>query len=146
MKIIDGLIGGLAGAISITLIHELVRKAYPGAPRLDKLGEQATAKLIGKATGEHPKEKDLYGPVMAGELIANALYYGLAAANSKHPVKTAGALGITAGLGAINLPSKMGLKDEYAAGTLQRKIITVGLYTLGGVIAGTVVNFFRNRN
>ena len=145
MKIVDGLIGGLAGAISITLIHELTRKIYPEAPRLDRLGEQATAKIIGKVKGDAPPQKDLYGPALAGDLIANALYYGLAAANTKHPVKTAGALGITAGLGAITLPSKMGLKEEFTSGTLQKKLITVGLYTLGGIIAGSVVNFFRSR-
>ena len=143
MKIIDGLIGGMAGAIGVTLLHELTRKIYPDAPRLDLLGEQATAKVIKKATGESPKESNLYGTALAGDLIANALYYGLAAANAKHPIRTGGTLGITAGLGAISLPGKMGLNTEHASGSLQRKLITVGLYTLGGIIAGTVVHYFR---
>lgn len=145
MKIVDGLIGGLAGAIGITLIHELTRKLYDDAPRLDKLGEQALQKVMHKTTDEAPPQKELYGPAMAGDLIANALYYGIAAAGTKHPVKTAGFLGISAGLGAISLPSKMGLNEEYAAGTLQKKIITVGLYTLGGIIAGSVVNWIRKK-
>src|SRR5688500_8084098 len=109
MKLLDGLIGGLAGAIGITIIHEITRKIYPEAPRLDKLGEQAVQKIVGKTTGHEPAEKEMYGPAMAGDLIANALYYGLAASGTKHPVKTAGLLGISAGLGAISLPSKMGL-------------------------------------
>ena len=145
MKIIDGLIGGLAGAIGITLVHELTRKIYPDAPRLDKLGEQAVQKFVNKTTGDAPPQKELYGPALAGDLIANALYYGFAAAGTKHPVKTAGFLGISAGLGAISLPSKMGLNEELTSGTLQKKLITVGLYTLGGIIAGSVVNFMRNR-
>lgn len=143
MKIVDGLIGGLAGAISITIIHELTKKVFPDAPRLDKLGEQATAKLVGKVTGETPPKKDVYGAALAGDLIANALYYGFAAAGSKHPIRTAGVLGITAGVGALKLPAKMGLKEEYTSGNFQRKLITVGLYTLGGIIAGAAVNLFR---
>ena len=57
MKIVDGLIGGLAGAISITIIHEIVRKIYPDAPRLDLLGEQGAVKLMEKTTGETGKRR-----------------------------------------------------------------------------------------
>jgi hypothetical protein len=144
MKIVDGLIGGLAGAISITIIHEIVRKIYPDAPRLDRLGEQGAVKLMEKTTGEKPAKKDMYGAALAGDLIANALYYGVAAANAKHPIRRGGILGVTAGIGAVGLPGKMGLDKEYTAGSFQKKIITVGLYTLGGIIAGAAVNFFRS--
>jgi len=144
MKLIDGLIGGLAGAISITLIHEITRKLYAGAPRLDLLGEQAAQKVMKKTTGNEQPKEDLYGPALAGDLIANALYYGLAASGTKHPIKSAGLLGFSAGLGAITLPSKMGLREEFVSGTLQKKLITVGLYTLGGIIAGGVVNLVRS--
>jgi hypothetical protein len=145
MKIVDGLIGGLAGALGVTIAHELVKKWVPDAPRLDLLGEQGAAKVVESATGERPKQKDMYVPALAADLVANALYYGFAAANTKHPIRTAGVLGVTAGLGAIKLPSKLGLKDEYTSGTLQKKLITVGLYTLGGIIAGLAINFFRER-
>lgn len=145
MKIVDGLIGGLAGALGVTIAHELVKKWVPDAPRLDKLGEQGAAKLVEKATGERPKQKDMYAPALAADLVANALYYGFAAANTKHPIRTAGALGITAGLGAVNLPSKMGLNGQHTAGSFQKKLITIGLYTLGGIIAGVAVNMFREK-
>ncbi len=145
MKIVDGLIGGLAGALGVTIIHEITRKLYPDAPRLDLLGEQATSKLMKKAAGTAPTGTALYGTAMAGDLIANALYYGLAAANTKHPVRSGATLGITAGLGALKLPSKMGLDKNHAAGTIQRKLITVALYTIGGIIAGATVKYFRDR-
>src|SRR5687767_235124 len=119
MKLLDGLIGGLAGALSVTLLHETLRKVYPGAPRLDLLGEQATSKII-KATGHEPPAEDkLYGTALVGDVAANALYYGFAAANAKHPVRTAAILGITAGLGAISIPSKIGLSDQHSAATTE---------------------------
>lgn len=145
MKILDGLIGGLAGALSVTLLHELTKKLYKGAPRLDLLGEQATSKLLHRSGAEVPEGNKLYGVAMAGDLIANTLYYGLSAANTKHPIKTAGILGISAGLGAINLPDKAGLNADYAAGTRERKLITFALYTIGGIVTGVVVNMMKNQ-
>jgi hypothetical protein len=145
MRILDGIIGGLAGAISVTLLHELIRTFYAGAPRLDQLGEQATAKLI-KSTGQHPPDEEkLYAPALGADVAANTLYYGIAAANAKHPVRTATLMGLTAGLGAISLPSKLGLNNDYSAGTPERKLITLALYTIGGIIAGTVVKTMKNQ-
>jgi hypothetical protein len=145
MKIIDGLIGGLAGAISVTLLHELTRKIYKGAPRLDLLGEQATAKAIGAVTGNTPDENKLYGAALAGDLAANALYYGFSAANAKNPFRTATILGISAGLGAITVPSKIGLSGEHAAATTERKLVTLALYTIGGMVTGMVMNMLKAR-
>lgn len=145
MKLLDGLIGGLAGALSVTLLHELLRKVYSGAPRLDLLGEEATSKII-RATGhEVPDEKTLYSTALAGDVAANALYYGIAAANAKHPIRTATIMGITAGLGAISLPSKIGLDDQHSAATTEKKLITLGLYTIGGLIAGIVVRAMQKQ-
>lgn len=145
MKMIDGLIGGLAGAISVTLLHELTRKMFDGAPRLDLLGEQATAKVIRSVKGDAPDEKKLYGPALAGDLAANALYYGFSAANAKHPLRTAAVLGISAGLGAVSVPDKIGLNGEHTAGTIEKKLITVALYTIGGLVTGAVISLMRSR-
>lgn len=146
MKLLNGIISGLAGAISVTLLHELTRKIYPGAPRLDRLGEQATAKLIKSAGGNAPSEEKLYGPALVSDVAANALYFGIAAANAKHPVRTATIMGITAGLGAINLPSKLGLNKEFSAGTKEQKFITLALYTIGGIITGAVVKMMNKQH
>ncbi|NII24485.1 hypothetical protein HB364_05315 [Pseudoflavitalea sp. X16] len=40
MKLLTSLAGGLAGAISVTILHELVRKIDPSAPRPGRLGER----------------------------------------------------------------------------------------------------------
>ena len=45
MKVLASLAGGLAGAITVTVLHEMFRKSDSSAPRLDKLGETATQKL-----------------------------------------------------------------------------------------------------
>jgi len=145
MRLVDGLIGGLAGALSVTILHELTRKYYAGAPRLDKLGEQAAEKIIEATGNKAPNEKELYGPAMAGDLVANALYYGFAAANTKNPVRTAGILGVSAGLGAINLPGTLGLNEKHASGTTERKLITLALYTIGGLVTGAVIKMMQRQ-
>ena len=38
MKATTALAGGLAGAATITLIHESIKRVVPEAPRMDRLG------------------------------------------------------------------------------------------------------------
>jgi hypothetical protein len=50
MKLLTSLAGGLAGAITVTILHKLARSVDRSAPRLANLGHQA-APLIGGVIG-----------------------------------------------------------------------------------------------
>jgi hypothetical protein len=46
MKLSSAIGGGIAGAITLTLIHETVRRPITDAPRMDLLGMEAIAKTL----------------------------------------------------------------------------------------------------
>lgn len=135
---IAGLVGGLAGAITTTILHELLRRNYKGAPRLDKLGEEALDKTVSKFNGKHIPAEKQYPASMAADLISNTLYYSTAAFKPARAVLTGTILGATAGIGAIKLPGKIGLNASTTSATPKRKILTIGLYMVGGLVAGMV--------
>jgi len=47
---------------------------------------------------------------------------------------------LAAGAGAIYLPKKMGLNSKHSGKTNQTKFFTLGLYALGGYVAGKVID------
>lgn len=145
MKLLTSLAGGLAGAISVTILHELVRKIDPSAPRLDRLGEQATAQLIEKTGHQPPSGNKLYGSALVGDIIGNTLYYSLAGTRMKKAISTGGLLGLSAGIGALKLPGTLGLNEQHTNHTGKRRWITVGLYVAGGLIAAGVIKWLENR-
>src|SRR6186713_221892 len=123
MKVLASLAGGLAGAITVTLLHEIFRNVDPAsAPRLNKLGEQANKKLA-KLSGANPPEgNNLYSTSMAGSILANTLTYSLSGLTGKKPFSVGTLLGAAMGWGAVKLPPKMGLKSKFSAGSNKRKL------------------------
>jgi len=137
-KPLAGLVGGLAGAITVTLLHELVRRKFSDAPRLDKLGEEALDKTVAAVSGKHIPAEQQYPTAMAADIISNTLYYSAAAFKPGSAVLSGTILGATAGLGALKLPGQLGLNEEHTTATSNRKIITVALYTIGGLVTGLI--------
>jgi hypothetical protein len=133
------LIGGFIGAATVTLLNESLRRLSGNTPRLDKLGEEATAKTIESLGGKPPQGNNLYATSLAADILSNTLYYSSAAANKDNPLLAGAGLGIMAGLGAVYLPEQVGLDPDHTAATDPKKWITIGLYTLGGIIAGAVI-------
>ena len=109
----SALIAGAAGAVSVTILHELIRKSYSGAPRLDLLGKEAFRKSASALDTEPPSGTDLYLSTMAADLLSNTIYYSGAGYTRRSPVLAGTALGLAAGLGAVTLPDKLGLGRFY---------------------------------
>lgn len=146
MKAIYALEGGLAGAAALTLIHETIKKALPGAPRFDLLGIQAVSKGIKALNAKQPGDRKLYGMAMAADLISNALYYSLSGiGGSKGSITKGAVLGLGAGLSAVLLPAKIGLSEHHTNRSIETRILTVGLYVLGGIVASVVLKKLDNR-
>jgi hypothetical protein len=147
MKTGAALSSGLAGASALTLLHEVVRRVNPDAPRMDLLGMQAIAKLI-KGAGETPPKADtLHTWALAGDLVSNALYYSLTGlGKSKQPLLRGSLLGLGAGLGAVLLPKSLGLDEEASNRTPATQAMTVAWYVVGGLAAAAVFRWLKSRN
>ncbi|HYH16168.1 MAG TPA: hypothetical protein VD794_13160 [Flavisolibacter sp.] len=141
MRVLTALEGGLAGACALTVVHELVKRAIPAAPRMDLLGMTALAKLL-KGIGKNPpSETSLYYITMAGDIVSNSLYYSLAGVGKKKNAIVRGTLlGLAAGIGAVLLPKPMGLNPSYSNRTIQTQIMTIAWYTLGGFVSALIMN------
>lgn len=144
MKLLASLAGGLAGAVTVTLLHEIIRKIDPSAPRMDLVGKAVTEKLMHKAGQHVPEAGQLYATSLAGSIMANALYYSLAGLGHRSPLSVGSMLGLTAGAGAVTLPGKLGLNGVHSSGSKKRKWMTMALYFAGGLVAAAVTRSIEN--
>jgi hypothetical protein len=55
------------------------------------------------------------------------------------------ALGFSAGLAAVLLPKSIGLHETSTNRSVQTRLMTIGLYTLGGVVASAVMKAIHNK-
>ena len=137
MKLISAIGGGFAGASVLTLVHETLRRVDKNAPRMDRLGMEAISNSLTAIHVELPKEENLFKITMGGDIISNTLYYSCAAIGNEKKVLLRGALlGLAAGFGAVYLPKPLGLNEAPSTRTTETKLLTVGLYFLGGIVAG----------
>ena len=134
-------LAGAAGSLTTNLLHEVTRRLTPQAPRIDALGMQAVAKSARDLDLQPPTGTGLYRLTLAGDLISNAAYFALAAiAPRRLGGWTATVLGLTAGIGAVVLPPRLGLSARTTNLTSLTRALTVGLYTAGGLVCGLVLS------
>jgi hypothetical protein len=132
-------LGGLAGAVALTLLNEGVKKIDNNAPRLDLLGQNALAKLL-KGNTMLPQTVNKVFP-MAGDLVTNSLFFAMAQGSGKGDTYLRGALlGLSAGIGAVALPKQLGLEEKHTNENPQKALKTVAWYVIGGLIAAAVMN------
>ena len=133
----EAILGGLAGAVALTALHETARRLLPAAPRMDILGRRALAKGLEAAGIDPPGEDSQQAIALAGDLASNTLYYSLIGVGSPAGAPLRGALlGAAAGLGAVVLPPYLGLGKAPRGLTPEVKAMTVAWYTVGGLVAG----------
>lgn len=128
------LLGGLAGALSLTAVHETVRQFVPAAPRVDLTGIRALRQLLNKADLPIPGLTAQRQMALGGDLVANATYYSMAGTSYTKGLM----LGLAAGLGGVFLPGKMGLGEAPTNRSTTTRLLTVGYYTLGGLVSVAV--------
>jgi hypothetical protein len=130
------LIGGAAGAVTLTALHQIVKRLTPNAPRLDNLGKQGLRKMISASGSRPPSDDKLQWASLAGDLAANTAYYSVGLAFGPGPAKWLGPLlGVGAGAGSIALPGPMGLHAEETNRTQTTRMLSFGLYVAGGLAA-----------
>jgi len=139
-------LGGLAGACTLTLLNESVKKLDKDAPRMDLLGMNAVARLMKGNNILTQTAGKLFPIALAGDLVSNSLYYSMADTGDKQKTLVRGALlGLGAGLGAVVLPKTLGLNDDATTRTLKTKVLTVAWYVIGGLAAAAAINLLNNK-
>lgn len=136
---------GAVGALTTNVLHEVVRRTVPRAPRVDLLGMQALVASLRAGGAPAPTGEKLYRTTLAADLFSNAAYFALAAAAPGNGAVVLGfALGAAAGVGAVVLPPAMGLSGrETTSRTPETAAMTIGLYTAGGIAAGMTARALR---
>lgn len=138
MKVLYSLISGLAGSITLTVLHQCLVKTVKHSPRMDRLGMEVFDKTLTELDLPGLPEEKLYNATLLGDVAGNAAYYALAGLSPKHSQVSGSVLGIAAGAGAIALPEKLGLNPRHSNATTQTKALTLVLYLAGGLVAGSV--------
>lgn len=146
MKIIKNMIGGIAGAVVLNILHETVRRFDQSAPRVDLVGEEALTRL-NKAMGIEPPTGDRrYIATIAGDILSNAFYYSLIGVGKKKYLLKRGIIyGTAAGVGALTLTKPFGLSNAPITRTKRTGIMTIGYYLLGGVVAALTIKSLRSK-
>lgn len=131
------LIAGFAGAITLNLLHEFMKNNFEEAPEFNEIGEEAIDKSLDKINLKVKDHDKLYNATVAGDILTNGLYFAFT------PFKMNSIIGALGGLGAIVLPKKLGLDNTPIAGTDKKRMMTVGYYIAGALVAGSVYNLLN---
>jgi len=143
-KLITSFVGGLAGAIALNIIHQTVKAVDHYAPRVDLVGEEALTKGMEAIGLTPPTGNALFIATLTGDVISNALYYSaIGFGKKKNLVFHGTVIGLAAGVGALTLTEPLGLSDAPVTRTDKTKLLTVAWYTIGGIVAGSVMKALR---
>jgi hypothetical protein len=146
MKLFINFIGGLAGAVALSLLHETVRRLDQDAPRVDLVGEEGMNRLMKKAGAEPLEGKALYAATLAGDLVSNALFYSaIGTGNKKNLLLRGTTVGLSAGFRALRLTRKMGFDDAPITRTNKTRLLTIGYYLFGGIVTAVTIKTLRKR-
>lgn len=140
MKTLNNTIGGFAGAAALNIVHQTVKHFLNSAPRVDLVGEQALNKGL-KLAGAKPLKGDaLFATTLAADVVSNAAYYSLIGIGGRRNLITKGAaFGLAAGIGALALTRQLGLNDAPITKNAETKLLTVGYYLVGGLVAALTI-------
>lgn len=146
MKVLKALLGGLAGACAVTVLHQMIKKNDSEAPRMDLLGMESLTKILDKVGVEKPEGKKLYYMTMGGDIISNSIYYSMAGIGDTKTVLKGVASGLAAGLAAVFLPKHMGLNEQHSNRTRETQILAVLYYLTGGLVSSAVMKLLNGRD
>ncbi|WP_345104688.1 hypothetical protein [Mucilaginibacter panaciglaebae] len=146
MKLLKNIIGGLAGAAALNLLHETARRLDPETPRVDLVGEEALSKGLETLGIEPLTGNALYTATLAGDLLSNAFYYSMIGAGKRKYLVARGlAYGVAAGIGALKLTEPLGLNDVPVTRTQKTQLLTIAYYAFGGLVTAWVINGLRKK-
>jgi hypothetical protein len=134
---------GIVGAVSLNLIHESGRHLIRNAPHVDQIAMRAIGQYILIPFRLEVSLKNLRRIALAGDLISNSLYYALVVGASRRQEPKAVwqrslFWGVAAGAGAVLLPPRMKLGQQFSRNFPLTAALTVAWYTIGSLVAAGV--------
>lgn len=145
-RILQNLIGGLAGAVALTVIHEAVRRIDENAPRVDLVGEEGINKVMDSIGAEKLEGQSLYVAALTSDIISNSIFYSTIGSAKRGRLLTRGVTcGLAAGMGALSLTKKLGLDDKPVNRSARTKWMTIGYYVTGGLVTALTIRALRSR-
>lgn len=140
MKTINNTVGGLAGAAALNIVHQTLKQFVDKAPQVDLIGEEALNKGLKLIGGKPLKGDALFASTLATDVVSNAAYYSLIGLGGRKNLLVKGvALGLAAGVGALAFTKQLGLDDTPITKNVETKLLTVGYYLLGGIVAALTI-------
>ena len=140
------LASGAIGAGVLTAVHEAGRRLMTDAPRMDVLGMRALASAFHQTGTEPPAPPRLHRLTLAGDLLANSLYYAAVPGGTARETWARGLLlGMSAGVGALLLPGPLGLGRPPHSERRRNRIATVAWYLIAGLAAAGAANVWAAR-
>ena len=140
------LASGAIGAGVLTAVHEAGRRIMADAPRMDVLGMRALAGAFDQAGSDPPAPRRLHQLTLAGDLLANTLFYAAVPGRTARETWGRGLLlGTAAGVGALLLPGPLGLGRPPHSDSRRNRIATVAWYLIGGLAAAAAANAWAAR-
>jgi formate-dependent nitrite reductase membrane component NrfD len=135
---------GVAGALALTALHELVRHRVAYAPRMDVLAKRAFRRTAPEDATRRMSEAELHQLTLVGDVVSNALYYAaIPAATTRATWTRAAVLGGAAGAGALLLPERLGLGKPPHSEERANQVMTVAWYLAGAFVTAAAANALR---
>ena len=142
----NNLLAGLGGAIVLTILNESLKNVSGDMPRIELVGEEAVQKTAAFFGVEVNDQDTLYGASLVGDLLSNTTYFSLISGEGSGLWTKAASAGIVAGLGAVNLPDKLGLDDEPVAKSTNTKLLTTAYYLAGALTTAMLLQILEKYN
>jgi hypothetical protein len=137
------LLSGAAGAVTLTAIHELVRRRVDYAPRMDLVATRGLRQVLPDEAVTKLGVAGLRRLALIGDLVSNSLYYAaIPAGTAAATWRRAMTLGAVAGAGALVLPEPLGLGSPPNSDVRANQLMTLAWYLGGAIAAGAVANIF----
>jgi hypothetical protein len=145
MKWLQNLLGGLAGALALNILHETGKRVIDDAPHIDLVGEEALSKTMAFMGQKPPVGHKLFLATLGADVSSNAVYYAMVGqGKDKHLLMRGAVMGLAAGIGALKLTEPLGLNDKPVNRTTTTQVLTVAWYLAGGLVAAGVIKVLRN--
>ncbi len=132
---LNALIGGLAGSLTAALLHKALKTRYNNDHFLSDLHEDDLPDIFDE--GVEPEKKNFVTNIVLGDIGGNAALYSLSGLGSADTALIKGALaGVAAGASNLLLHEKEYTEEH--GDTVAGKLLTLGVFIAGGLVAGAI--------
>ena len=135
----------LAKQSPLTILQKIVRLFDKNAPNFNEIVRTTIMKLADKADSNVPLNDVTQLLETASEKATHAIA-GIFGDKSENAIIQGAALGLCVGLGTVLLQPKEEYFSAEHNGVTKKKLLTVGTYVAGGILASIIVKQLEKRN